>query len=111
MGIAELGEIIDKEQFPDRYVIFDGVTTAQKSDPRKLRSRLPITLDVVITGTATVNVYASNIAETKDSTKWGAPILTLTASAKRIITGEPWANWMFEYAAGGTGTVDVAVGV
>lgn len=105
-----LGELMDKEQFPDRFVFLNGTTAASKSEVRKLRSRLPISVDVVIVGTATVNLYASNIEDQPNGTKWGAPIRTFTASEKVIIEGEPWVNWMFEHASG-SGAVYAATGV
>jgi len=106
----DLGNLIDSEQFPDRFVFLDGTTAATKSDPRKLRSRLPITVDVVIVGTATVRLYASNVETEKNGTKWGNPLREFTASQKIIIEGEPWVNWMFEHVSG-SGTVYAAVGV
>jgi hypothetical protein len=108
--MSNLGDMIDNEQFPDRFVFLDGTTAATKSDVRKLRSRLPITVDVVITGTATVRLYASNVETEKNGTKWGDALREFTASTKVIIEGEPWVNWMFEHVSG-SGTVHAAVGV
>lgn len=105
-----LGDMIDKEQFPDRYVFLDGTTAATKSEVRKLRSRLPISLDVVIVGTATVRLYASNVETDANGTKWGAPLREFTASTKVIIEGEPWVNWMVEHVSG-SGQAYVAMGV
>lgn len=105
-----LGDIIDKEQFPDSYVMLAGTTSPTKSEVRKLRSRLPITVDVFISGTATVRLYASNIEESASGTKWGAHLREFTASGKVVIENEPWVNWMVEHVSG-SGTVNVALGV
>jgi hypothetical protein len=106
----DLGQIVDQEQFPDAFVFLNGTTAATKSEVRKLRSRLPITLDVVIVGTATVRLYASNIETDANGTKWGVPLREFTVSSKIIIEGEPWVNWMIEHASG-SGTVYAATGV
>jgi hypothetical protein len=106
----DIGDLMDKEQFPDRYVMLDGTTAATKSDVRKLRSRRPMAVEVVIVGTATVRLFASNIETEKNGTKWGAHLREFTASQKVIIEGEPWVNWMFEHVSG-SGTVYAAVGV
>jgi len=108
--MSNIGDMIDKEQFPDCYVMLNGTTSATKSDVRKLRSRLPITVDVLITGTATVRLYASNIEESAAGTKWGAHLREFTTSGKVVIENEPWVNWMVEHVSG-SGTVNVAMGV
>lgn len=108
--MSNLGDILDKEQFPDRYLMLNGTTSATKSEVRQLRSRLPITVDVFINGTATVRLYVSNIEDQATGTKWGAPLREFTASSKVVIEGEPWVNWMLEHVSG-SGTVHAALGV
>jgi hypothetical protein len=98
---------IEAEQYSEPTVFVSGVTAPVKSAGKRLASRLNIALDVLITGTATVNLYASNIEDNGPTgTKWGAPLRTFSASEKVIIEGEPWLFWMVEVAAV-SGTVTV----
>lgn len=108
--MPDLNQIIEREQYSEQTIFLNGTTAATKSEVKRLPSRLPIAFDVVISGTATVNIYASNIETDAAGTKWGAPVKSFTASGKVIMEKEPWVNWMVEHASG-TGTVFVASGV
>ena len=97
------------EDTPQAFVFLNGTTGATKSDVIQLPSRKPVSFDININGTATVNLYASNIETDANGTKWGTPIRTFTASEKIIIENEPWCNWMIEHASG-AGTVFASAG-
>lgn len=92
------------------FIMMRGATTPQKSKAIQLPTGGPISLDVIITGTATVNLYASNIESDPAGSEWGSPIKSFTTSQKIIIENEPWKSWMIEYASG-TGTVSAAFGL
>ena len=101
---------VEASDHPDRIVMLDKQTSVAKSKVFKLPSRKPITFEVHITGTATVRLYASNIEDTSNGTRWGAALREVTSSTKVVIENEPWVNWMVAYESG-TGTANVAVGV
>lgn len=108
--IVEFDTDEDTDEYtPQAFVFLNGTTSATKSDVMNLPSRKPITLDVLISGVATVNLYASNIETDSNGTKWGAPIRTFTSSSKVVIVDEPWCNWMIEHASG-NGTVNAVAG-
>lgn len=101
---------VEESDHPDRVVLLDTAQSAQKSKVFNLPSRKPIALDVSITGTATVRLYASNVETQPGGTRWGAPLREFTVSTKVIIENEPWASWMVEVVSV-TGSVSVATGV
>lgn len=101
---------IEESDHPDNLIALDNASFAVKSKVFKLPSRKPITLDVLISGTVTVRLYASNMENQSAGSRWGAPLREFTSSTKVIIENEPWVNWMVEYASG-TGIASVAVGV
>lgn len=92
------------------YVMLNGANSVQKSKAIQLPAGNPISLDIVITGTVSMNLYASNLESDPAGSRWGSPIKTFTSSQKVIIENEPWKNWMVEYASG-TGTLSVAFGL
>ncbi len=101
----------ESEQYSEQFVFFDGQSTTGKSKAVRLPSRLPISLDVLISGTATVKRYASNVeSDGPAGTRWGAAIRTITASEKIVIVDEPWLFWMAEVSAISSGTVSVVAG-
>lgn len=107
----DIKTLAESEQYPERFVFLDGATTTTKSKAQRLPSRLGITLDVLITGTATVKLYASNIEDDGQAgTKWGAAIRTITASEKIVIENEPWLYWMAEVQSISSGNVTVVGG-
>lgn len=106
--MQDLNTLVEREQYPEVKLLISK-TTAPAKVAGQLPSRLPLTLDVLITGTATLNVYGSNIADSADSTDWGAPIATYTASTKVIMENEPWSRFMLEFAAV-SGTASAALG-
>lgn len=76
----------------------------------QLPARLPITLDVVINGTAEVKIYRSNLTDDPANVAgWGPALATYTSSSKMVIESEPWNYWMVEVVSV-TGTVSVATG-
>ena len=108
---AKVGDFDDVESlFPVGVQMLVNSANGAKSDVVQLPSRSTISLDVVITGTATLDLYASNIETDKDGSRWGAPVRSFTASEKVLIDGEPWVNWMIHHASG-AGSSNVAVGV
>lgn len=99
-----------KENTPGRIAFFQGATLAQKSSVVGLPSRSVISLDVLITGTASVSLYASNVESSATGTGWGAPMRTFTSSQKVLIEDEPWVYWMAEITAV-NGSVSMVAGV
>ncbi len=110
MAIYAVVSQVEEVDQPDRVVMLRQASSASKSKVFKLPSRKPITLDVHITGTVTVRLYASNVETQADGTRWGSPLREFTASTKVIIENEPWVNWMVEYTSG-TGIANVVAGV
>jgi hypothetical protein len=106
--MSDLDKIRTKKDYPEEFIFLEG-NTVPKKVAYKLPSRLSMTLDVLIVGTATVRLYASNIEESATGAKWGPHLKEFTESAKLIIEGEPWINWMVEHVSG-AGTVDVVLG-
>lgn len=109
--MSDLDTSLDRQQQVRVFEFFNQAAAAGKV-VYQLPARLPISLDVVITGTATVNIYRSNL--TDDPTQaamWGERLSQYTASAKMIIEDEPWRYWMVEIAPGIAGTASVAMGV
>lgn len=96
--------------FPNRIAMLSDTTSATKSKVFTLGSRNPLAVDVNISGTATVRLYASNIETDKAGSRWGTHLREFTASDKIIIEGEPWVYWMAEHVSG-TGTVNLSIGV
>jgi hypothetical protein len=107
----DLNSVVESEQYPERFVFINAAAATTKSKSQRLPSRLPITIDVLITGTATVKLYASNIEDDGPAgTKWGAAVRTISASEKIVIEGEPWLYWMAEVSSYGSGAVTVVGG-
>ena len=100
----------ESEQYPEQFVFLTGQSTTGKSKALRLPTRLPITLDVAITGTATVKLYASNITDDPASASWGAAVRTFSASEKVVIQDEPWLWFYVEVSAISAGTVAVVAG-
>lgn len=94
-----------------KFVFIDEAASPVKSSVIKLPSGRPIAFDVIITGTATVKIYASNIESVASGTKWGSPLKTITTSSKIIIENEPWINWMVDFESGSGATVDVVASI
>ena len=101
---------LESEQFSEQTIFLDAVTATGKSGVKRLPSRLPISVDLLITGAATVKLYVSNIESDKNGTRWGSSIRTFTQSEKIIIQDEPWMFWMFDVESISSGTVSVATG-
>lgn len=98
----------ESEQYAERFVFHDAATAVGKSASRRMPTRLDVTLDVLIAGVATVNLYASNIEDNGPAgTRWGAPVRTFTASEKVVISGEPWIYYMAEISSWTSGAVTV----
>lgn len=95
--------------FPTRVALLSDTTSATKSKVFTLPSLKPIALDVVISGTATVRLYASNVESSPTGTRWGTHLREFTISEKIIIENEPWIYWMVEHVSG-AGTVNVSMG-
>lgn len=91
------------------FTMLNNASTATKSQVIEFQSGVPISIDVVITGTPVVNLYVSNFESNPNGTQWGQPIKSFSTSTKLIIQNEPWKFWMVEYASG-TGTATVVFG-
>lgn len=100
----------NSSRFPSRVALLSDVASVSKSKVYTLASRDPMTIDVHISGTATVRLYASNIETSATGSKWGTHLREFTASEKIIIENEPWVYWMAEYVSG-TGTVNISLGM
>lgn len=109
MSVYAVVNEVDTVGHPDRIVMLDEIGFATKSKVFKLPSRQPLTFEVLISGTATVRLYASNLEDRYDGPRWGAPLREFTASSKVIIENEPWVNWMVELT-NVNGTVSVGTG-
>lgn len=104
-------EVFALDPVPDAIVFHRGVTAAAKSNGGGTRvpSRMPFTLDVLITGTASVKLYASNISDDVAGAHWGGAIGTFTASEKIVLENEPWIYWMVDVESV-SGSVTVVAG-
>jgi hypothetical protein len=106
----DLKKVLEAEQYSEPTVFFAAANAVGKV-VKRLPSRMPVTLDVNITGTATVKVYGGNLTDDPASTLWGSAVRTITASEKVVFENEPWVYWMVEVSAYTSGTVSVAAGV
>jgi len=91
------------------YEMLINASAPAKSPVLEFQSVIPISIDVIITGSPVVNLYVSNIESNPNGTRWGSPIKSFSSSTKLIIENEPWKYWMVEYASG-TGTANVVFG-
>ena len=100
----------ESEQYPEQFVFLTGQSTIGKSKAIRLPSRLPVTIDVNISGSATVKLYASNITDDPASAAWGTAVRTFSASEKIVIQDEPWLWFYVEVSAITSGAVTVVAG-
>lgn len=109
MSAQDVKSVTCAEHFVKVHEFFKNRTTPGKV-VYQLLARLPITLDVVINGTAEVKIYRSNLTDDPSNVAdWGPALATYTSSAKMVIENEPWNYWMVEVASV-TGDVSVATG-